>query len=140
MKTCGKCGQVREAFEFWKCGTTADGLQKQCKDCQRAAQRDRAKTPAHKARQRTWVASNQDRVKASRNAWAAKHIDRIYEWQKAHPDEMRAIKRRQTERLTDTYVKRRIARDHFSMSIVPPAMVEAKRQQLRIQRQLKELK
>ncbi len=41
-KKCSKCGEVKDGTEFWNHPRTKDGLQAQCKDCQRKSHRNAA--------------------------------------------------------------------------------------------------
>ena len=42
-KTCRKCGRTLPVTEFYECLTRRDGYRPQCKDCERAATRERSR-------------------------------------------------------------------------------------------------
>lgn len=139
MKDCGKCRASLVLSAFWKCSSTPDGLQKQCKGCQRKAQKDRSQTLTSKQAQKRWNENNPEKMKMYRNKWARENLETILQWRRDNPDKWRAIKQRQRDKLADGYVKGTIARGEFSHLLIPDSLVEAKRQHLLIKRRLQEL-
>lgn len=77
-KICTKCGQEKPIAEFSKNKTTRDGLQQQCKAC------NRAHREANKARiseqRRAFRESNKERLNEIARVYREVHIERIREY------------------------------------------------------------
>ncbi|UXE05331.1 HNH endonuclease [Mycobacterium phage Skinny] len=74
MKTCNKCKQDKPVDQFNKNRSNADGLQRQCRDCQRDTDREHYSSPARKAQ----VAANRDKARAQARTY-------VTEWLTTHP-------------------------------------------------------
>lgn len=165
MKTCTKCHNTKPLTEFHSNRKTLDGLQPWCKSCrsahakakydpdkQRAYRADNA--DAIRARKQAYLAANRQ-----------KEADRIARWAKANPDKARAIKRRHADKHGDRDIKRlqqfiaehpdrknmgrKELRDEYVAYVmtrrsklleptdIPQGLIDAKREQLRILRELR---
>lgn len=116
MKTCTKCHQPKPEGEFHR---HRDGTRPDCKTCANAASRarDAVKKPP--------------RTDADREAWR-----RHYE---AHKDRRLQQYRTDTARLSDAYVRKKLVRGtELRVEELPQALVDLKREHLRLLRSLKE--
>ena len=102
-KVCTKCGIEKEESEFYVRKASPDGLMPKCKDCTKAYQRARIKTPEGRkkhnelnAKWRTsgglayfhsYYAINKEEMYASNRKWAEEH-----------PEEMRAYKKKWSDK------------------------------------------
>ena len=80
MKTCSKCGELKPLAEFHRRKASADGLQGQCKACQREngqrpeakeRQREYEQRPKAKAGRRAYRAANPEKSRASAATYRA---------------------------------------------------------------------
>lgn len=83
-KICSKCKIEQPTAEFYKCAPAKDGLQSQCKDCQKL----RKQSPEYKqqAREYTSKAYHADPQKAmeATRKWRAKNVDKQREYSQAY--------------------------------------------------------
>ncbi len=80
MKTCTKCGEVKQADEFYKRCRAKDGLRCQCKACD----------AAHK---KAYNAANADGIAAYNKAYRAEHAEEIVAYCAEHAEEIAARSR-----------------------------------------------
>jgi hypothetical protein len=73
-KFCSKCNTEKSILDFNKCHRTGDGLQTQCKSCDKLW-RDVNKTK-HRASIAAWKATHKDQCKAADKIWSAEHRDK----------------------------------------------------------------
>lgn len=119
MRKCQKCKQEKPVDAFYRCFARKDGLQSRCKQCQHV---DTA------ARQK----NNPEKYNAYKR-----------EWLKKNPEEFKAMCRRNKasvcERLADSYVRDLLAKLLGCLNAeVPAALVEAKRELVKLKRKIKE--
>lgn len=165
MKTCTKCHTTKPLTEFHANRKTRDGLQQWCKTCRSAhakathnPDKNRAyraeNADAIRARKQAYLAANRE-----------KEYARIERWAKANPEKAHAIKRRHAEKHGDRDIKRlqqfiaahpdrknmgrKELRDAYVAYVmtrrsklleptdIPQGLIEAKREQLRILRELR---
>lgn len=168
MKTCTKCGETKKRTAFHAHARSADGLQAWCKACRSAhakASHDKDKARAYRtahqaeirARMQAYLQANRDKERA-----------RIKRWARANPDKARAIKRRHAEKHGDrdwlrlqqfvaenperNNIRRKELRDAYVAYVmtrrstllkptdIPQALINLKRQQLKLLRELKRTK
>lgn len=96
MKTCKKCGVVKNVSEFYKHKRTADGYNSYCKACSIAKTIAWRKTHPHKvaAYQKKWNTNNSEKMVVSTKKWKAANLEKnratTYAWNKAHPEKANA--------------------------------------------------
>ena len=112
-KICSKCKVEKDVGEFYKDRTARDGLQYKCKPCAKSATRE-------------WRVENPEKFKKDIFKWRAKNQERVRELS-------REATLRSTERLTDCYVKLKLG-----VPNPPQELIELKRLQLQIHRELKQ--
>lgn len=128
MKCCRKCGNVKSNSEFYAAPKLKCGLHSWCKPCctgrVRQSQRD-----------------NPDRERARARAYYLGHkkekLLRAKEWRLANPERFRELKRRGNDKASETISDHYIANQlNARISEIPPELIEAKRLQLKIKREL----
>lgn len=133
-KTCCKCKCTKDIDQFWKKSKSWDGLQDHCKNCQRELQKARSQTPAFKESLARYRSENPEKIKESTRKWAANNPEKATKWAKENAEKIPSIqlkaKKRQREKLGDSYVRSTIARGIFSHTLIPTELVELKRQVL----------
>lgn len=149
-KRCSKCGETKPLDAFNKCSARPDGLHCYCRGCATsysasyyAANKDRVKgyaTRYYEAnkgggswrnRNATWRAANKDKVRAAAARYRAANKAKAAAFAAAY----HAAARRD---LLDRYVKATITRGTSIKSAdVPQELVELKRVQLLIKREVK---
>ena len=143
MKTCTKCGETKELGEFGKKGV---GLRSHCKCCVAI-------------NYRKWVENNKEHLKQYHKEWYENNKERVAQkWKKGYEriaDRKRSVskewytnnkerKARYDKKFHENNPGRHSAESFFnraglSVKDVPKELFEAKRLQILIQRQLKEL-
>lgn len=85
MKRCTRCKALKSVDQFSKGSREADGLQDNCRDCNRKVSAEYRAANVEKERERhaKYHAGNKDKIHAKTSAW-----------QRAHPEQMRARSRR----------------------------------------------
>ena len=168
MKACTKCGETKESTMFHSCARSSDGLNQWCKACRSAhakATRDLDKERVYRAdnadkikeRKQAYLQANREKERARLNRWLC-----------ANPDKARAIKRRHAEKhgdrdllrlqqfvaenperknmgrkeLRDAYVAGVMTRRSklLKPADIPTALINLKRQQLKLLRELERTK
>lgn len=164
MKTCTKCGEIKERTAFHANKKTADGLQQWCKTCRSA----HSKATYDPAKARAYKQANAGAIRARKQAYKAANRDaelaRIDRWHRANPDKVREYKRRHAAKhgdrdllrlqrfvaenperknmgrkeLRDSYVAFVITRRSATLKPddIPQALIDLKRQQLKLLREL----
>ena len=153
MKTCSKCGAVKELGEFHTRKTASDGRMSQCKECRReyyAAAPDKVK-----ARSAKWRKDNPERyaelckARSKRNSENEKirHAVRYSQksdefkarsakWRKDNPERYKERQRLVSENMTPCYIAQRVG---VSVKDITPELIELKREQLLMHRATKQL-
>lgn len=86
MKTCLKCYETKEEYQFHQCSRNSDGLHTYCKSCRNAYMRpkQRAYNRTHKkeraAYYQTYYSKNKDKIIAQQLQWKRDNKDRIREY------------------------------------------------------------
>ncbi len=168
MKKCTKCGELKECAAFHAHARSADGLQTWCKTCRSAhakATYDTAKRGEYRAANAVEIKA---RKQAYRQANREKERARIERWARSNPEKARAIKRRHAEKhgdkdflrlqqfiaknpdrksmgrkeLRDGYVAYVMTRRSklLTPQDIPQALIDLKRQQLKLLRELERMK
>lgn len=154
-KVCTKCGLEKDVGEFQKRTQSLDGLRGQCRACRVRSQLAWAK--GHNESTRTslaaWRRSHPEAYRAQRAAYAEKarelkaiwftlNKERVVSaakaWKVANPEKCRKwandTAKRQAATLGNTYI-----RDKLRIPNPPPELIEAKREQLKMYRAVKQL-
>lgn len=122
-KVCTKCGKVKLLDMFGNKKAGKDGKCSICKEC-------------HKDARRAWIERNPEKYAAS-EAKARKR------WEERNPEKVAAKKaaweRKNSERLTDSYLRRELKRYYGCSTEVANELIELKRQQILILRETKKL-
>jgi hypothetical protein len=119
MKTCNTCKETKVASEFYKLKKSKDGLNAQCKAC-------------YNLRIKKWRKKNPEKYTTYKKNWRAEN-----------PDKVNAMQRRSgkndTANLTDGYVRKKIVQGFNGLknSDVPNELVELKRQEIKLERIIK---
>ena len=129
-KVCPGCSINRPLSEYGV--SKRDGIRSRCRQCERLAKKagvwSRGKSKGRTADQK--------------RRYYLRHKEQIFQnvnrWRQANPDAARKYLARNSAELTDRYVRWRLSdRSVVSADQWPQALVEAKREQLRILRALK---
>jgi hypothetical protein len=97
-------------------------------------------------RKRAWDTTNRERLNELTNAWKRANPEKRYaqhrRWTEANPEKVReygrAASRRRVEVLPDHYIRNLLLKEMNSRVCVPQELIELKRAQLKLQRELKE--
>lgn len=168
MKTCTKCGELKERASFHAHSRSADGLQQWCKACRSAHAKATHDTEKH----RDYRAANAAEIRARKQAYLRanreKERARIERWARANPEKYRALKRRHSEKHGDRDLlrlqqftasnpeRKNMGRKELRAGYVawvmtrrsklltpqdiPQALIDLKRQQLKLLRELERTK
>lgn len=122
MKRCTKCGKRKKRDAFQKDSSKSTGLRFECKTCASTRNRGRYATDSRYRRRKTAIAKK---------------------WANANPERRKSYTRncmrRQCQSLSDAYIRAKIAhRSGIPCAAIPKELVEAKREQLKLHRLLKE--
>lgn len=142
MKTCIHCCAAKpfEAFGLYK--RSKDGRTAQCKDCRNQTDRARVDRVAERARYHRDKAKHAPMRAAYNEANADKNRARVKRWRAQNPEHLRTLKKRhvagRVETAQDGYVRALLAgkRGPLKPADVPQALVELKKQHLRLCREL----
>jgi 5-methylcytosine-specific restriction endonuclease McrA len=93
MKTCSGCGERKDFIEFSRNKRSKDGLQTQCKACNRLTYLKNAEEKKAKARE--YYAANKDAAKERMKAYAKKNLESCSERKQKWAEENREAVRRQ---------------------------------------------
>ncbi len=151
MKTCTKCkvSKVREEFNAKR--ASKDGLYPWCKQCVSQDRKDnRERENACWAR---WAKSNPDRIKAhveknkekralSSKKWKrenkAKVNDNSKKWRANNKEKRKGIEKKSRENMSDSLIISMIVKyTKIAREDVPPELIDLKRVQLKITRELR---
>lgn len=143
MKTCIHCCTEKplEAFGLYK--RSKDGRTAQCKDCRNQAARASVDREAQRARYHRDKAKYAPRRAAYNEENADKNRTRVRRWRAQKPEHLRTLKKRyaarRVEMAQDGYVRALLAgkRGPLKPADVPQALVELKKQHLRLCRELR---
>lgn len=122
MKVCSKCRKNKPVGEFGKHSKQEDGLRLDCKICSRLATR-------------AWQQANPEKVKLQKKLNPGKKEtikNRKARWRHAHPELVKSAKKRSLAKLPDYYCLHCLR-----LSSAPPELIELKRLQVQIKRELK---
>lgn len=142
MKTCIHCRTEKplEAFGLYK--RSKDGRTAQCKDCRNQAARLSVDREAERARYHRDKAKHAAKRAAYNEANADKNRARVKRWRAQNPEHLRALKKKyvagRVKKAQDGYVRSLLAgkRGPLKPADVPQALVELKKQHLRLCREL----
>lgn len=155
MKKCSKCGEVKPFEAFSKMAASKDGLQFRCKACNAAYHS--ANREKNNARQRAYSADNREKIRYADKAryeanrekilersrvYRAANKEKKQDYYAANKERIRATGRERTRRIVaelgDEYIKFLLTRDKsLRFADIPDWLVEAKREQLRLKRELR---
>lgn len=152
FKVCRTC-KISKAFsDYYKNKQNTDGRQGECNVClcRRSAVYSRANAVRVYARQKEWRANNKERVKKNDKRWWAKHPElrraknhRKYLAVKQQPDwrlKRQILQRRTCRELTDGYIARLLSKyNNMKCADIPDSLIKAKRLNMLISRQLKQM-
>lgn len=101
-KHCWKCDEWKPAASFSKDKSRRDGLQAQCKDCNRSHYSENKRRI--QAKNRTWEVAHPERVREYRQRRVAngKHSDYIRRWKREHPDKVARAHQQRSQRMQVT--------------------------------------
>lgn len=134
-RLCTLCNRVLP-YRLLRCRETPKGVvyERRCYECVRDRMRTRywEDPEAQRNKVREWHASNKQRARAYNRAWNDANRARVNE-----------LAREKTATLSDSYIRARLASVDdkprtFSASEIPAELVELKRAQLKLKRELKE--
>lgn len=152
-KKCSKCGEVKAVEEFYRCSRNVDGRNGVCKTCKGEINRAwflRNREQAYQA-QRKCKAANPDRYKEIERKSKEKNREKAAETQsayrKANAERIKAVNKKWAAENADKvkdYVRngRRDLADYYVRKTlgdveVTPEIIEVKRQQLLVHRELR---
>ena len=130
-KRCSQCGLLLPRDAFYKNAQQASGLSCDCRGCRAAwgveyRQKNKEKIAADKAE---YQQKNKEKIAAYKAEYRQKNKEKIKDWG-----------RRDTEELSDSYIKKLINHDGIfkSQKMIPPELVSAYRENLKLKRLIKE--
>ena len=127
MKICSKCKQLLPKEAFGKHAYRKDGLNYACKDCNRQYHRQYSTKESRKA-QRT----------KHRSDHAGERSAEYAAWRENNPEKCKLYAARTRAKLPDGLIRRRLCeKTSLRPGDIPQALVEAKREHLRILRELR---
>lgn len=147
MKTCSKCGETKPLDAFHKRPDRPIGVRPKCRACEALAQKAYAakNLPKLAAARRRYDKDNPEKKKRSRAVDYEQNRDsyirRAKIWAQQNTANRQAICAKnqalQIKELSDLYVRRLLCR-RGSIDAVPQALIELKREQLRLWRLIRE--
>jgi hypothetical protein len=131
-KRCSKCGETKEMDDFIKESGCVLGRSNVCKPCKNK-------------RVNLWRKNNKDKCriywKKAKARNPARHLERIEytkKWHDKHPEYMNNYMKKGIQNLCNRYISYRLKR--IGIHIVTEELIELKREQLMLFRNLKQLK
>ena len=126
-KPCSKCKQLLPKESFGKHAYRKDGLNHKCKDCNRQYNRQYSAKESYKAQR-----------SKHRRAHAGERNAECVAWRKNNTEKSKIYAARTRARLPDGLIRRRLCeKTSLAPADIPQVLVEAKREQLRIIREIK---
>lgn len=131
MKICIKCKQEKDFSDYHLDKTRTDGHNPYCKMCKCAYNRnlDQKNSEPRKLRTSIWKKEHKE-----------KQTSYNLKWQKANKDKLKVIQKRTEKKAIDTisdrYIKHNLLR---SISNVPSELIDLKRAQIQLNRELKQM-
>jgi hypothetical protein len=123
-KKCTKCLEVKAFSEFHKAKQYKDGLVYNCKDCA-------------KQRVSIWQKNNPEKCYKK----YINYVNKTPKYRETKKKKIQEYKKKERENLDDRYIKETLMQNNnLKASDIPQEMIEVKRMQLMIRRQLKEMK
>ena len=134
LKKCTKCGEAKALELFHKKAQRKDGRQSHCASCCSALQKERfANNESYIAKSRQYTVDNKAKLKAYSAAYIVKNPQLYAKKQKL-------ANQKYIKEMSDVYIKLILSRQiGVSRSAIPKELIEAKREQLKLHRLLKEL-
>lgn len=127
MKTCNKCKKEKEFSDFSKNKWAKDGYSHLCRECDND-------------RNKQYYLENKDKVKKRIQGYKARDIEHYKEINNKYfarnRDFVLGKQKISIENLSDEYIKKCIKR-YMKITIIPPEFIEAKRNLILIQRELR---
>jgi hypothetical protein len=159
MKTCTKCGEAKAPTEFHRTSHAKCGLTHNCKSCRSLAAKEYKKANPERAAEvnkrkcETWRKRNREKYIESSNRWIKRNPELAKEYMRLcrvkNKEKIREYGaeyfRRNKERLVEaSRLWRDSLPDRYVLGLmrkyeIPPQLLEAKREQLRLLRLTKEL-
>ena len=156
LKKCTKCGEVKALEAFGKVFANCDGLNYVCKSCVNIRNKEYyANDESLRVKRKKYCLDHKTEAKAYYAVYRIKNLEKIKlreaayiktdHGKKTKTRSINPISRRRSAQkirktLADGYVKRIIlASIGVRTSAIPPELIEAKREQLKLHRLLKEL-
>lgn len=134
-KRCPRCDCVKPVDCFGR--HARDGYRSRCKQCVKAAETSGEWSTGSKTQSKEAM-RRQAKAHYSRHSERVKAV--VYEWRRRNHEKVKAYREKESETLSDGYVRRRMAdRSPVGAKDFPQGLVEAKREQLRLLRALKGL-
>lgn len=128
VKTCSKCGCVKEISEFHKCSRNKSGLSGRCKGCSS-----------------NYYSSNKDHYKKVHKEYYNNNRIKVNEYKKLWErtdgrDTVRKKDQNLINKLSDCYIKSKLRRRGFTNEIInaSPELIQAAREIIKIKRYVKE--
>ena len=75
-KKCSKCGEVKESEEFAKRSSAKDGLDSQCKGCNKSYRGNAAAKRKQSLRRKEWAKTNPEKFAESQRRWRAENAEK----------------------------------------------------------------
>ena len=156
MKVCSKCMENKSVGEFNRHRGEPDGLKLHCMVCIKQETRMYYLRNREKLinKSRVWAEENRDKTReanrrsyakykeerlAKANAWKQNNKDKnkasVLAWRAANPDRVKIQNRKVREKLTDGVVASMLG---FRTGNIPPGLIETKRLQIQIKREIKQ--
>jgi hypothetical protein len=144
VKTCSKCGETKALGFFCKNKECNDGFRPRCKECMNSYGREFRKKNPDKCREyyRKNREKNREKIRVTSKKYYEKNKDKINEYGKErrekNPEKIREIRKVYIENLPEKYVIKQITQGTgLSASSIPQELIELKRVQIQITRELR---
>ena len=145
-KVCSKCKVEKGRDEFYKNRSKSDGLASLCKICSylRSAKWKKENPEKARASTRKWQQNNPEKAKVSCSSWQRNNPEKARDakakWAAENPlsKSSRAGRQRGIDELDDYYVKSTLGKSKLRASNPPQELIELKRLQLQIIREIKQ--
>ncbi len=137
MKICSKCKEEKSLDNFYKTGRNREYFMGLCKKCHNKKVYTKIKSSPKKYQEklntnRQWRNGVNYYQKRNYKSYYEKNRKKILAYQ-------RKLRKEQRDNLSDTYIKKRIChKSNLSYKDIPQTLIELKRKQLMIKRELEQ--
>jgi hypothetical protein len=152
-KTCSKCKQLLPLTDFCLRARHSAGLKSACRECELTRQRLRRQKQPFRDWQKNYDASHRTEKADRSRKYYKEHLEVLKDkakqrrkenpglgrgWWEANPDKIKLYYTRQQDALPDSFIRKILChKNSLTAADIPDGLVQAKREQLRIIREIK---